>query len=48
MLYLDRRGCGVGRPDAGKPVDQAQHETCFACHEAGVKDHDYVFTRFAP
>ena len=31
-----------------KAVDQAQHETCFACHQANVKDHDFVFTRFAP
>jgi hypothetical protein len=29
-------------------VDQAQHETCFACHAARVKDRDYVFTRYAP
>jgi hypothetical protein len=28
-------------------VDEAQHETCFACHEARVKDRDYVFTRYA-
>ena len=32
----------------GKAVDQAQHETCFGCHQANVKDHDFVFTRFAP
>lgn len=46
--YPDTGGWGFGRFVDGKPVDQAQHETCFACHEAGVKDHDYVFTRFAP
>lgn len=32
----------------GKPVDEAQQETCFACHEARVKGHDFVFTRYAP
>ena len=32
----------------GKPVDEAQHQTCFACHEARVKGHDFVFTRWAP
>ena len=32
----------------GKPADVAQHETCFACHEALVQRHDYVFTRYAP
>jgi hypothetical protein len=46
--YPDTGGWGFGRFVDGKPVDQAQHETCFACHEAGVKDHDYVFTRLAP
>ncbi|MFE0758309.1 cytochrome P460 family protein [Inquilinus sp. NPDC058860] len=46
--YAATGGWGFGRFIDGKPVDQAQHETCFACHEAGVKDHDYVFTRFAP
>ncbi len=30
-----------------QPVDIAQHETCFACHEARVKARDYVFTRYA-
>ena len=31
-----------------KPVDEAQHRTCFACHQAFVKGHDFVFTRYAP
>jgi len=43
----DRR-LGVGRFVNGKPVDEAQHETCFAPHEARVKGHDTVFTRYAP
>ncbi|NKF31966.1 cytochrome P460 family protein, partial [Pseudomonas sp. BGM005] len=29
-------------------VDVAQHETCLSCHVGNVKDHDYVFTRYAP
>ncbi|AMN44686.1 cytochrome P460 family protein [Rhodoplanes sp. Z2-YC6860] len=45
--YASTGGWGFGRFIDGKPVDRAQHETCFACHEAYVKDHDYVFTRFA-
>lgn len=46
--YASTGGWGFGRFIDGKPVDEAQHQTCFACHEAGVKDHDFVFTRFAP
>lgn len=38
----------AGRFVDGKPVDEAQHQTCFACHEARVQDRDYVFTRLAP
>jgi hypothetical protein len=32
----------------GKPAGEAQHQTCFACHQANVKNHDLVFTRLAP
>ena len=46
--YADTGGWGFGRFVEGRPVDRAQHETCFACHEARVKARDYVFTRFAP
>ncbi|MDQ8726305.1 cytochrome P460 family protein [Bradyrhizobium sp. LHD-71] len=46
--YAATGGWGFGRFVDGKPVDEAQHQTCFACHEARVKGHDYVFTRFAP
>ena len=46
--YPDSGGWGFGRFIDGKPVDAAQHETCFACHEARVKGHDFVFTRWAP
>lgn len=41
-------GWGFGRFIDGQPVDEAQHKTCFGCHTAGVKDHDFVFTRLAP
>jgi len=46
--YATTGGWGFGRFIDGEPVDEAQHETCFACHEARVKDHDFVFTRHAP
>ncbi len=46
--YADSGGWGYGRFVGGQPVDVAQHETCFACHEGRVKDRDYVFTRWAP
>jgi len=46
--YAASGGWGYGRFVNGKPVDEAQHQTCFACHAARVKDRDYVFTRLAP
>ncbi|MGY2932340.1 hypothetical protein ACVWZ6_001942 [Bradyrhizobium sp. GM6.1] len=46
--YASTGGWGFGRFINGKPVDEAQHRTCFACHEARVKCRDYVFTRLAP
>ncbi|KAB1072303.1 cytochrome P460 family protein [Methylobacterium planeticum] len=45
--YPETGGWGFGRFIDGKPVDEAQHRTCFACHEARVKPHDFVFTRYA-
>ncbi|TGQ68312.1 cytochrome C oxidase subunit III [Mesorhizobium sp. M00.F.Ca.ET.186.01.1.1] len=45
--YAATGGWGFGRFVDGKPADEAQHETCFACHEARVQGHDYVFTRYA-
>jgi hypothetical protein len=44
--YASTGGWGFGRFIDGKPVDEAQHRTCFACHEAHAKDHDFVFTRY--
>ena len=46
--YAATGGWGFGRFIDGQPVDEAQHRTCFACHEARVKEHDFVFTRLAP
>jgi hypothetical protein len=46
--YASTGGWGFGRFIDGKTADRAQHETCFGCHEANVKDHDFAFTRFAP
>jgi len=46
--YASTGGWGFGRFIDGKPVDEAQHKTCFACHSANVKEHDLVFTRYAP
>ena len=46
--YASTGGWGFGRFINGVPVDKAQHETCFGCHQANVRDHDYVFTRYAP
>ncbi len=46
--YAGTGGWGFGRFVDGKPVDEAQHRTCFGCHAAKVRNHDFVFTRFAP
>ncbi|MBV1838605.1 cytochrome P460 family protein [Acetobacter estunensis] len=46
--YAASGGWGFGKFIGGKPADEAQHKTCFACHEARVQGHDYVFTRYAP
>jgi len=46
--YAATGGWGFGRFIDGAPVDEAQHRTCFACHQARVAGHDFVFTRYAP
>jgi hypothetical protein len=46
--YASTGGWGFGRFINGKPVDEAQHETCFPCHSAFAKAQDFVFTRYAP
>ena len=45
--YATTGGWGFGRFVNGKAADEAQHRTCFACHQARAKAHDYVFTRYA-
>lgn len=46
--YASTGGWGFGRFIDGKPADAAAHQSCFPCHQANVKDHDFVFTRYAP
>jgi hypothetical protein len=46
--FASTGGWGFGRFIDGKPVDDAQHKTCFPCHQANVTQHDFVFTRWAP
>jgi hypothetical protein len=46
--YASTGGWGFGRFIDGKPADEQVHATCFPCHLANVKDHDFVFTRYAP
>lgn len=46
--YAATGGWGFGRFVNGVPADKAQHETCWGCHEALAKGHDFVFTRYAP
>jgi hypothetical protein len=45
--YAASGGWGFADFANGKPADLATHEKCFPCHAPG-KDHDYVFTRYAP
>jgi hypothetical protein len=45
--YAATGGWGFADFKDGKPGDKALHETCFPCH-VPAKDHDYVFTRYAP
>ncbi|MBI5576869.1 MAG: cytochrome P460 family protein [Deltaproteobacteria bacterium] len=46
--YAATGGWGFGRFIDGKPADEAAHNSCFPCHQANVKDHDFIFTRYAP
>ena len=45
--YAATGGWGFADFKDGKPSDEAVHKTCFSCHEP-AKDHDFVFTRYAP
>jgi hypothetical protein len=46
--YAGTGGWGFGRFVNGTPADEKEHGTCWPCHEANVKGHDFVFTRYAP
>ena len=45
--YAATGGWGFADFTNGKPGDKTLHEACFTCH-IPQKDHDYVFTRYAP
>jgi hypothetical protein len=45
--YAASGGWGFADFTKGKPGNEALHATCFPCHQP-AKDHDYVFTRYAP
>ena len=45
--YAASGGWGFADFTNGKPGNETLHKTCFPCHQPG-KDHDYVFTRYAP
>ena len=45
--YAATGGWGFGRFVNGTPADEKEHGTCWPCHEANVKGHDFVFTRYA-
>ncbi|TCM20607.1 cytochrome P460 [Novosphingobium sp. PhB165] len=46
--YAATGGWGFGRFVNGQPVDAAQHQTCWSCHQSRAAGHDFVFTRYAP
>jgi Cytochrome P460 len=45
--YAASGGWGFADFTNGKPGSEALHQTCFPCHQPG-REHDYVFTRYAP
>ena len=45
--YAATGGWGFADFKDGKPGDEALHKTCFPCH-APARDHDFVYTRYAP
>jgi hypothetical protein len=45
--YAATGGWGFGDFTNGQPGNAALMKTCFACH-LPAKDHDFVFTRYAP
>ena len=45
--YAATGGWGFGDFTNGKHGDEKLMKTCFGCHVPG-KDHDFVFTHYAP
>jgi len=45
--YAATGGWGFGDFTNGKPGNEKLMQTCFACH-VPAKDHDFVFTQYAP
>ena len=45
--YASTGGWGFAQFNDGVPASEALHKTCFPCH-APAKEHDLVFTRYAP
>jgi hypothetical protein len=45
--YAATGGWGFADFRDGKPGDEALHKTCFPCHQP-AKDHDFVYTHYAP
>lgn len=45
--YASTGGWGYAQFNDGKPASQTLIATCAPCHQA-AKDHDFVFTRYAP
>ena len=45
--YAATGGWGFADFKDGKPSDEALHKACFPCHQP-AKDHDFVYTRYAP
>ena len=48
IIYAATGGWGYAQFNKdGKPAEEAPLKTCYPCH-APAKDHDYVFTHYAP
>ncbi|HXW92521.1 MAG TPA: cytochrome P460 family protein [Terriglobales bacterium] len=47
VKYASTGGWGFAQFNHGKPADAVTIKTCFSCHQP-AKDHDFVFTRYAP
>lgn len=48
LKYRDSDGWGFGRFINAQPVNEKQHQTCLGWHQVKVKDHDLVFSQWAP